>query len=413
MRILVLSSMFPPNVAGGGEISAFNLASWLLKQGHEIGVVTAAKSETDVLDGEMVGGMKIWRLHMPRPYPIFQQGRNVSKLLKPLWHLQDHLDPRNASMVARVIDEFQPDFCNIHYLTGLGHGILQELGKRDIPVMYVMPDMALSCFRMSMFINNKTCETQCTGCLLSSRYKRRGIRSVRRIGFCSPSRANLEQNARFQPLSDYPMAHILNANKYPLPTIERQDSDKMRFIYVGRIESSKGVTVLLEAAEALSRVRDFSLKIVGAGKEEAEMRDRFGHHDWIEFTGHVPLQTAINHIAASDMLCIPSVWLENSPGVVIQALGMSVPVLGSRVGGIPELVQDDENGMLIEPGNVAAWRKAMEIVLSEPDRVQRYKQNAANRAQEFDQDYLGAKFLRFMEDIREFKVDQHAAPSAR
>jgi glycosyltransferase involved in cell wall biosynthesis len=394
--------MFPPNVAGGGEISAFNLASWLLKQGHEIGVVTAAKSASDVLNGEMVGGMKIWRLHMPRPYPIYQQGRNVSKFLKPLWHLQDHIDPRNASMVAPVLDEFKPEFCNVHYLTGLGHGIMQELGKRDIPVMYVMPDMALSCFRMSMFNNGKTCETQCTGCLVSSRYKRMGIRSVRRIGFCSPSRANLEQNARFQPLRDYPTAHILNANKYPPATIERQNSDRMRFIYVGRTDSSKGVTVLLEAAEVLSKTRDFTLKVVGAGKEDAELRERFGHYDWLEFTGHVPLQTAINHIASSDMLCIPSIWLENSPGVVIQALGMSVPVLGSNVGGIPELVKDDENGMLVEPGKVEAWIAAMETMLSDPARVARYKNNAANSAQEFDQDYLGAKYLRFMDDIRNF-----------
>ena len=55
MRILVVSAMFPPNVLGGAEISAFNLSSWLLKQGHEIGVLTAAKSREEEKFGELGG----------------------------------------------------------------------------------------------------------------------------------------------------------------------------------------------------------------------------------------------------------------------------------------------------------------------------------------------------------------------
>jgi glycosyltransferase involved in cell wall biosynthesis len=395
--------MFPPNVLGGAEISAFNLTSWLREQGHEVGVVMAAKAPKEQKFGEMVDGMKVWSFFMPRPYPIFKQGRVEKKYLKPLWHLQDHLDPRNASRIAGVLDEFKPDFCNVHYLTGLGHNILPELGKRDIPVMYVLPDMALSCLRLTMFVNGKTCETQCAPCKISAGYKRRGIRAMKRIGFSSPSKANLDRNARFQPLGDYPTAHILNANKYPAPTVQRKPSDAVRFIYTGRIESAKGVDVLLTAAEALVDRWNFTFKIVGGGSYEPELRERFGKHKWIEFTGHVPLQRAIDSIAGSDMLCIPSIWLENSPGVVIQALGMSVPVIGSDVGGIPELVQHDENGLLVAPGDVEAWRQALETILSEPERLARYQHNAASRAGEFDQDFLGRRYLQFMNEISNFK----------
>lgn len=402
MRILVFSAMFPPNILGGAEISAFNLASWLLKQGHEIGVVMAAKAPEEQKFGEIVDGMKIWSLYMPRPYPIFKQGRVDKTYQKPLWHLQDHLDPRNAALVAPILDDFKPDFCNVHYLTGLGHNILEEIGKRDIPVMYVMPDMALSCIKLTMFVDGKTCETQCTTCKISARSKRRGIRATRRIGFCAPSRANLERNARFQPLADYPMAHILNANKYPAPTIVRSPSDTVRFIYAGRLEPAKGVDVLLSAAETLKQQFDFTFKVVGSGAAEPELRARFGHHDWIDFTGHVPLQQAIDNIAGSDMLCIPSIWMENSPGVVIQALGMSVPVIGSDVGGIPELVRHDENGLLAKPGDQESWRDALHAILSDRPRLARFQRNAADRAGEFDQDHLGAKYLAFMDEIRTF-----------
>jgi glycosyltransferase involved in cell wall biosynthesis len=108
------------------------------------------------------------------------------------------------------------------------------------------------------------------------------------------------------------------------------------------------------------------------------------------------------------MLCIPSIWFENSPGVVIQALGMSVPVMGSTSGGIPELVQHDSNGLLVPPGDRGAWRAALEKILSEPDTLARYRQNAAHRAGEFDQDYLGQRYLTFMDEIRNFKGVAHA-----
>lgn len=411
MRILVVSAMFPPNVLGGAEISAYNLTSWLLKQGHEIGVLMAAKAKDEEKFGEMVEGMKVWSLFMPRPYPIFKQGRDVSSLLKPLWHLQDHLDPRNATMVGRVLDEFKPDFCNVHYLTGIGHNALAEIGKRDIPMMYVMPDMTLSCLRATMFVDGKTCEAQCGPCKVSAAVKRRGVRAVRRIGFSSPSLANLEQNAKFQPLKQYPHAHILNANKYPKPTAPRPPSDTVRFIYAGRLHPSKGVDLLLSAAEQLRERWDFSFAVVGGGSEEGALRERFGHHDWVTFTGQVPLQEAIDRIGGSDMLCIPSVWLENSPGVVIQALGMSVPVMGSEVGGIPELVRHDENGLLVPPGDQEAWRSALELILKEPDRLKRYQNQAAARAGEFEQDYLGQRYLRFIDEIRSFPgADAAGAP---
>lgn len=401
MRILVVSAMFPPNVLGGAEISAFNLSSWLQKQGHEIGVLTAAKSRAEEKFGEIVDGMRIWSIYMPRPYPIFAQGAGQPSYLKPIWHLQDHLDPRNRSTVAKVVEEFRPDFCNVHYLTGIGHNVLSELGKRDIPVMYVMPDLALSCVRLTMFRDGKTCERQCSPCKISAALKRSDFRSVRRIGFCAPSRANLERNARFQALDAYPTAHILNANKYPAPTVARTPSATVRFIYVGRLHAAKGVDMLIQATDAIQDL-DFSLTIVGGGAEEEVLRQKYGHRPRIEFTGHVPLQEAINRIAGSDVLCIPSIWLENSPGVVIQALGMGVPVIGSDVGGIPELVQHDVTGLLVAPGDIAAWSNALKLLVADRKRLSQFQQNAATRANEFDQDFIGKRYAAFMDRIVNF-----------
>jgi glycosyltransferase involved in cell wall biosynthesis len=399
MRVLVVSAMFPPNILGGAEISAFNLSRWLRDQGHEVAVLTAANGYDDQLDGEMVDGLRIWRRRMPRPYPITLQGRVKRKYLKPLWHLQDHFDPRNAAIVADVLDRFKPDFCNVHYLTGIGHNALKAIGVRDIPIMYVMPDLALSCLKLKMFEKGKTCERQCALCVVSSRVKGRGVRACRRIGFSSPSYANLERNARFQPAIGRLRAHILNANRYPEPTAPRRASDVVRLIYVGRLETEKGVRTLLEAAQALSRTQSFELSIVGSGSQEPEFKAAFGHHPWLTFHGHVSLQAAIDHIAQSDVLCIPSVWLENSPGVVIQALGLGVPVVGSDVGGIPELVKDGETGLLVPPDDVAQWTAALSrIIADKPLRVA-LQQSAVAQAWRFSQDHVGKQYVAFMEQI--------------
>ena len=175
----------------------------------------------------------------------------------------------------------------------------------------------------------------------------------------------------------------------------------MRFIYVGRLHAAKGVDMLIQATDAIQDL-DFSLTIVGGGAEEEVLRQKYGHRPRIEFTGHVPLQEAINRIAGSDVLCIPSIWLENSPGVVIQALGMGVPVIGSDVGGIPELVQHDKTGLLVAPGDIAAWSNALKLLVADRKRLSQFQQNAATRANEFDQDFIGKRYAAFMDRIVNF-----------
>jgi glycosyltransferase involved in cell wall biosynthesis len=74
-------------------------------------------------------------------------------------------------------------------------------------------------------------------------------------------------------------------------------------------------------------------------------------------------QDISNIMVNSDILCIPSIWAENSPGVVIHALSLGLPVIGSDKAGIPELVEDGKNGLLVPPGDMLAWQVALERIL--------------------------------------------------
>src|SRR2546430_14190684 len=69
----------------------------------------------------------------------------------------------------------------------------------------------------------------------------------------------------------------------------------------------------------------------------------FGDRAWCRFHGHVAQQQVSNFMQGSDVLCVPSLWQENSPGVVIHALSQGLPVIGSDKGGIPELVRSEEH----------------------------------------------------------------------
>ena len=413
MRVLVISTLFPPNVIGGAEISAWNLARWLKSQGHEVGVVTTAnlpgEAEDDVVDKD---GLRVWRIWMPRRYAAANH-IDRPKPQKMLWHLQDHLDPRNRRLVEKVIDAFQPEFVNIHLLAGIGFNILSSLAKRDLPVMFALHDLAVICLRSSMFKEGRECRTRCATCIASSWWKQHLIAKVRRLGFYSPSSANLETVEAHFPLHRYLTLVAPNPNRYPEPTVTSAPSEKVRFLYVGRIHPTKGVETLLAAADSLAERHDFSLTIVGEGPSAAGLRNSYGDRSWVHFTGRVPQEEVSNWMVASDVLCIPSIWAENSPGVAINALNCRLAILGSNKGGIPELVHHEDNGLLVEAGDVPAWAKAMERLIEDRQGLETMRENAAQRATAFHPATLAEKLYRFMLSIAELPEGASERASAK
>jgi glycosyltransferase involved in cell wall biosynthesis len=398
MRILIISTLYPPHVQGGAEICAYNLSTWLAEQGHDVSVLTTAPDPSQECWDEMQEGCRIFRVSVPRAYTHFE-ANSVAGWKKPLWHLQDHVDPRNKAIVDRVLDHVQPDMVNVHFIQGIGYNALTSLGKRDIPTVFTLHDLGLACIKMAMFVDGKECEGQCSLCQHSGTLKMRYLGTIKRLGFISPSQANLDKLSSLQPIAAYPSHRVLNANEYPKPSVERVASDKTRLLYVGRLHESKGVDVVLKALDQLSNRQDFTLDILGTGPSEAKWRQDYADRPWAKFAGHVSLQQVADTMANSDMLLVPSIWLENSPGVVIQALGLSLPVAASNKGGLPELVQHDGNGLLVAPGDVSAWRDALGGLLDDQARLDRYRANAGASAASFEKDALARQAFAVFQDV--------------
>lgn len=396
MRVLQISSLYPPKMLGGAEVSARNLSELLVAAGHEVMVVRATDRDED--EGEQItsSNVRIVRLKTKHVYPVFRF-YEAPAFKKPLWHLQDHFTQALRSKFGRLLDEFAPDLINVHLIQGLGYPLLKDVARRRIPVNYVLPDLGLACIRMNMFKNGKDCESQCLPCKFSARYKLSLIRRQASISFVSPSRANLETLGRFFPVHDYPNAVILNPNTYPKPRVRRIESDTLRLLYAGRIHDTKGIDILLEAVEALAGTRRISLTLAGQGQQEAELRARFEVAPWCHFLGFISHAELADRMMQSDLLCIPSIWAENSPGVVIQALGLGLPVMGSARGGIPELVRDGHNGRLVTDMTANGWRIALAGILDAPEQLAKWRQAACVETGNFDAAGIGRKMLDWME----------------
>lgn len=397
-RILILSSLYPPDILGGAEQCAAHYARMCRDNGYEVGVLTTAKQADEAVADESLDGIRMWRVHMPRPYPMlhFPQARAWQKFI---WHLQDYFDPRNVGIVQDVLDQFKPDLVAVHLLQGLGFNVLKAVGRAGVPVLYTLHDLGLVCLRANMFRNGAPCAEQCTGCKASTGYKADLLRAVKALHFCSPSQANFDTVARFAPVATYPHRVILNADRYPPASRPRREASGLRLLFVGRLHRAKGVDILLQSIEDLVESHDIAVTIIGSGQDEAHLKARWGQASWCHFTGFLSQAAISDHMADSDLLCVPSIWPENSPGVIVHALSQGLPVLGSRIGGIPELVDAGVTGDLVTPGDIEAWRHAVVQILQTPGRLAAWREQAQGRRQGLAAETIEKAHLRFIADI--------------
>jgi len=398
MRILSISAYYPPYVIGGAELCAHSLTYWFAANGHEAAVLTAAPMAEHESWATPQDGYTLYRVGTPHIYPVFKTSQ-APGWKKPIWHAQDHYDPRNEAMFEQVIADFKPDFIHIHWISGLGYNGLKAIGRHDIPTAITLHDLAYTCLRTTMFRGSDECVGQCTSCRVSSKVKMGFLREIPRLGFISPSQSNLDTVSSFLPIEDYPRFHILNPNRYPTPRTTHGPSDTVRLVFVGRLEKTKGINFLLELLDPLAAQYKFHLTVLGKGPEDQALRAAYGDRPWLTMQGHVPQQNVSDLMAESDMLIVPSLWAENSPGVVFQALVNAVPVMGSDKGGLPELIEPGVNGMLVPPGDTERWRAAIVDVLEHPEQLLVLREQAAKQTDRYDYDVLAKQMLDAFDQI--------------
>jgi glycosyltransferase involved in cell wall biosynthesis len=138
----------------------------------------------------------------------------------------------------------------------------------------------------------------------------------------------------------------------------------LRIAFFGRLDAVKGVHILIEAlyrAPDLPVTLDLFAVVQGRAGDDlkSELRRKIGQDARVRFRDPVAAEETVERLREYDVLAVPSQWMETGPMVVYEAFAAGIPVVGSNLGGIAELVTNEKNGLLVEAGSVDGWVGAM------------------------------------------------------
>ena len=290
------------------------------------------------------------------------------------------------------------DLAHVHNIYHqLSPSLLAPLHERGIPVVMTVHDFKLVCPVYSLLSNGQICE-RCVGHGFSHAVRQRCNRGSLSGSMLVAGETWLHRRLRLyrdgidlfitpsafardrMVTSGYPPDRIvvipncvLAEDYVPL----HQPGDHC--LYVGRLSREKGVEVLVQAAiETGARV-----KLAGDGPLRPQLQamvERSGAD--VELLGFRTGRELAAAVQASAAVVMPSICQDNCPLAVIEAMAWGKPVIGSRVGGIPELVRDGQEGVLVPHGDAGALGEAMLVFQSDPDRSERMGRAGRERVME-------------------------------
>jgi colanic acid/amylovoran biosynthesis glycosyltransferase len=181
------------------------------------------------------------------------------------------------------------------------------------------------------------------------------------------------QAMRVAAYGDWTKLHVVRCGIDPaaMPQLAGSSEGSVRFVCVGRLSSEKGHRGLLEAFGAVGkRIPGARLDLVGDGPLRSEVEalaEELGIAGAVKFHGALSEAEALAQIAAADILVLPS-FMEGLPLVIIEAMALGKPLIASGVAGIPELVQNGVNGILVPPSHWEALGEAMTTLAADSDK---------------------------------------------
>lgn len=370
MKIGIFSNLYPPSERGGAELIAQRVADELASRGHDVFVVTTMQFSGIRSLRPSVKEHYIERVF--RFYPLnFYHLTNAHKYPFPirlLWHVVDAFGPFPHSFIRCLLLEEKPDAVFTHNLKGFGVGAVSDIQKMGIRHIHTVHDVQLS-VPNGVLAYEKEDNQKAVG-LFRQKYEQMMKRSIGTPDVViSPSKflADFYHSRGF--FSNSQMKIIPNPAPKYINRTERESAlpdGPMRFLFVGQIETHKGIDVLLKAVSRLPF--PFELHIVGDGTRVCDIKKHSQIDPRIRFHGFISLEHIRKLMRMCDVVVLPSLCYENSPTVIYESFQVGIPVIASRIGGIPELIQEGENGLLVEPGNVDELVSALIKVAQEREK---------------------------------------------
>lgn len=406
MRIVIASALAWPRYVGGGEVHTRQLAREFLARGEAVSFLTfdPERSAPVRVRREILDGIPYDHLSVPDFESPYVRSAELERWADS-WFGQE-----------------QPDVVHLFGFGGL-LGLLPAARRRGIPVVHTALEFSYFCRQYTLQFENRTpCALDrrgrvCEECALQnySPSQRRAARLARGLPLAwqTALRAGLrrvlgadyfpgwaqrevteqietqrrqftdELSAVVAPstlVRDFFVAQGADPSRVHFvhygtdvrpPTTPAPKSDRLRLGFVGRPDRAKGIHVLCEAVRQLPREFDFEVAIHSSIKDDgsaygAQIRQAVAGDVRLRLMGPVSREGLPAALAAVDALVVPSIWYENSPIVITEALACGVPVVCSDSPGNADLVQDGRNGLTFKLGDAGALARCIERLVREP-----------------------------------------------
>jgi GT2 family glycosyltransferase/glycosyltransferase involved in cell wall biosynthesis len=419
VRILIVVHGFPPKATGGTEVYAELQAQQLAALGDHVSVFAreadSARPEYAVRD-ESRGGV-----HVQWVNRTFRDSRTFA---------DSYLSPQIVERLSQFLDRERPEVAHIHHLTCLSTSIVPELKRRGIPAVLTLHDYWMLCHRGQLLdldlrrcVDPRDCH-RCVGSaagagptLFAAGRALKAVeqslpqsagRMLHRVASAAsdgivPSEAPAHA-ARLEHMRSVlgavdrilaPSRHMRDrfeaaGVESPIALLEYgiaanrftrrsgRTGGALQLGYLGSLMVSKAPHLLLEASRQLPATAVHAtlaggfVAYHGDDSYRATLEPLIAS-EGVTVTGSVTNAEVPRWFTTIDALVVPSIWEENSPLVIREAFAAGVPVVASRIGGIPETVAHDVNGLLFEPGSVEDLTRQLRRLIDEPDLLVRLR----------------------------------------
>ena len=374
--VLLCANLYPPNFVGGAELVVASHARTLQQMGHKP-FVFAGRSEPGLphyaVAHDTYEGVPVYRVQL--------SGDDFDLRLVNFSH--SPVDREFEDLLVKC----RPDVVHMHNLIGLSVGIIHAAKRHGAMTVMTLHDFWGFCLKNTLIdAHNGICEDfsrcyECQGEIIDNqralpmrmRNDFIALQFAEVDAFISPSQflADTYVRAGMPRHKMHVISNGLDVDRFSRIVKERA-SGFVRFTVISYLGEHKGVQTVLDAVTLLKERGSFRVNIVGEGHLrpmlERQVQER-GLSGLVKFWGKVQHSEMETVFRETDVQILASIWPENQPVSITEAMACRTPVIATRLGGNPELVRDGQTGYLVEPGSPGDLARAMCRFLDVPESI--------------------------------------------
>lgn len=397
MKILIVNSFYYPNIVGGAEYSVKNIAETLAEKGYDVHVLCIDKEYSyKLLNGVKVHSIKNLNIKNSLDYNKSQNG----KVEKILYRSIELIRGINTYDLKNIIQKINPDIIHINNFAGFGYQIFRTIKKLKIPFIFTARDYYSICPK-STFINSMGCEC-INSKIICKIYKKLYISALKSANYITaPSKFVLDTIFKETKINKSRFVNIHNSIDIDMKVISKiyekkvdilNKKDTLNLVFVGRLETHKGLNLLVENFKKLKNKRVI-LHIAGDGTlKDFILKSSCDTN--IVFHGMLEKQNLEKLLEEScDVLLAPSLWNEPFGRVVLDAYKHCLPVITTGSGGLKELVKDNYTGKIIDFKNYEEFSMTILNYLDNKKLLLSQYKNCSEEIKNYSNEFIVDKYI--------------------